>query len=322
MILASIGMLAGLGGLICGGYALNRAQAATSDSRTLAARAAAVGAAGTDPRAVRDVAVLHYDALEEMSGARSFSLALLNSDGDGVVVTSINGRTESRTYAKAITRGDADTLLSPEEYRVIRSARLGNGVGSGVPVKVPPPTPSGDDARGDAEADDQPVTVLPGDEDADESDGSMGADGVKGAEEAKGTEDTEGGKVAEDVKGAEDVKDAEGAKSAKGAGDVKVAEDAKDVKGAGEPEAAKAAEDSSDSEDAGRADGAKGPDGAADASAGDPKDGAAAADAAAEADSGEDGHADDGDRSDEDGDDDTGDGERSGRGPRLRSSKA
>ncbi|MFE3461447.1 DUF4446 family protein [Nocardiopsis aegyptia] len=175
-ILASIGMLAGLGGLICGGYALTRARAVTSDSQALADRAAAAGAAGTDPRAVRDVAVLHYDALEEMSGARSFSLAMLNSDGDGVVLTSINGRTESRTYAKAITRGDAESLLSPEEYRVIRSARLGDGVGSGIPVTVPRPTPSGDAAK-DADApDDLRVTVLDADEDAEDADASTEAE--------------------------------------------------------------------------------------------------------------------------------------------------
>ncbi|WP_369800974.1 DUF4446 family protein [Nocardiopsis sp. NRRL B-16309] len=187
-ILASIGMLAGLGGLICGGYALTRARAVTSDSQVLADRAAAAAAAGTDPRAVRDVAVLHYDALEEMSGARSFSLAMLNSDGDGVVVTSINGRTESRTYAKAITRGDAETLLSPEEYRVIRSARLGDGVGSGLPVTVPRPAPSGDAAPdGDAQdgdaPDDQRVTVLPGDEDPKDAEDAGAGDGTaeKGA---------------------------------------------------------------------------------------------------------------------------------------------
>ena len=196
-------MLAGLGGLICGGYALNRARTVTSDSQALADRAAAAGVARTDPRAVRDVAVLHYDALEEMSGARSFSLAMLNSDGDGVVVTSINGRTESRTYAKAITRGDAGTLLSPEEYRVIRSARLGDCVGSGLPAPVPRPTPSGDSAKdgaaedGDAkdadlkdgdEKDDKRVTVLSGEDDSAEADE---ADGVEAAGDSDSDPDSD-----------------------------------------------------------------------------------------------------------------------------------
>lgn len=136
--MASIALLIGLGGLALGVYALYRTREVRGEYRALAQRALAVNASGADPRAVRDVAVLHYDALEEMSGARSFSLAMLNAHGDGVVVTSINGRTETRTYAKAVTRGEADHLLSPEEYRVIRSARLGNGIGSGMPEPAAP----------------------------------------------------------------------------------------------------------------------------------------------------------------------------------------
>ncbi|MFC9088924.1 DUF4446 family protein [Nocardiopsis dassonvillei] len=150
-ILALTGMLSGLGALALGWHALSRTRVVGSESQALAQRAAAVSASGVDPFAVRDVAVLHYDALEEMSGARSFSLALLNSEGDGVVVTSINGRTESRTYAKAVVGGECDTLLSPEEYRVVRSARLGEGVGAAATAGGPP-------ARAASSAGGQPVT--------------------------------------------------------------------------------------------------------------------------------------------------------------------
>ena len=55
-----------------------------------------------DPRAFRDLAVVRYDALSEMSGQLSFSVALLNALGDGVVLSSINGRTETCTYAKIV----------------------------------------------------------------------------------------------------------------------------------------------------------------------------------------------------------------------------
>ncbi|QBI51909.1 DUF4446 family protein [Streptomonospora litoralis] len=118
--------LAGLTGLALGAYALLRTRAVVADCRALVHRLLPDGS-GLDARAVRDVAVVRYDALEEMSGARSFSLALLNAAGDGVVVTSINGRTESRTYAKTIEQGRAEEALSPEEYRAIRAARLGQG---------------------------------------------------------------------------------------------------------------------------------------------------------------------------------------------------
>lgn len=173
-ILASIALLAGAGGLALGVYALNRAREVRGEYQALAQRALAVNTSGADPRAVRDVAVLHYDALEEMSGARSFSLAMLNSHGDGVVFTSINGRTETRTYAKAVNRGEADHLLSPEEYRVIRSARLGNGVGAALPEPVapePPTSATADDSEAGETADADPeegsetlVTVVQGPE--------------------------------------------------------------------------------------------------------------------------------------------------------------
>ena len=146
--LAIIGMLSGLGALALAGFTLFRARTLEGEARTLMNRTVTVQNSGVDPQAVRDVAVLHYDALEEMSGARSFSLALLNSQGDGVIVTSINGRTESRTYAKEIIRGDAESLLSNEEYRVLRAARLGNGVGGShsralEPEAMAPVTPAG-----------------------------------------------------------------------------------------------------------------------------------------------------------------------------------
>lgn len=137
-ILAATGALTGLSGLVLGGYALLRIRGIGAEAQTMANRAVAVSASGTDPRGLRDVAVHHYDALEEMSGARSFSLAVLDSQGDGVVLTSINGRNQSRTYAKALVRGEAESLLSPEEYRAVRAARLGHGVGTSGPQGAGP----------------------------------------------------------------------------------------------------------------------------------------------------------------------------------------
>jgi hypothetical protein len=89
----------------------------------------AVGSRGTvDPRALRDVAIVRYDALHEMSGQLSFSLALLNAVGDGVVLSSINGRAETRTYAKSVRAGKGVQELSPEEAQAVHSARLGTGL--------------------------------------------------------------------------------------------------------------------------------------------------------------------------------------------------
>ncbi len=88
----------------------------------------AVGSRGTvDPHALRDVAIVRYDALQEMSGQLSFSLALLNAVGDGVVLSSINGRAETRTYAKPVRAGKGVQQLSPEEAQAVHSAQLGTG---------------------------------------------------------------------------------------------------------------------------------------------------------------------------------------------------
>jgi hypothetical protein len=75
--------------------------------------------------AVRHVAVVRYDAFADMGGRLSFSAALLDDAGDGLVLTSINGRTETRTYAKAVRAGVSEHTLSPEEEQSIRLARGG-----------------------------------------------------------------------------------------------------------------------------------------------------------------------------------------------------
>ena len=49
---------------------------------------------------LRHVAVVRYDAFGDMGGRLSFSAALLDENGDGVVISSIHARGESRTYAK------------------------------------------------------------------------------------------------------------------------------------------------------------------------------------------------------------------------------
>jgi hypothetical protein len=73
--------------------------------------------------ALRHLAVVRYDAFEEMGGQLSWSLALLDDGGDGVVLTSIRGRNEARTYAKSVTTWRSDQDLSPEETEAIAHAR-------------------------------------------------------------------------------------------------------------------------------------------------------------------------------------------------------
>lgn len=72
--------------------------------------------------AIQHFHLVRYDAFEDMGGRLSFSAALLDEHGDGLVVTSINGRTETRTYAKPIRNRQSDHNLSDEEREAIAGA--------------------------------------------------------------------------------------------------------------------------------------------------------------------------------------------------------
>ena len=71
---------------------------------------------------VRHVGAVRYDAFEDVGGRLSFSCALLDDHGTGVVVTSINGRQDTSVYAKPITAGRSSYNLSVEEEEAIRQA--------------------------------------------------------------------------------------------------------------------------------------------------------------------------------------------------------
>ncbi|HEX5494797.1 MAG TPA: DUF4446 family protein [Mycobacteriales bacterium] len=83
--------------------------------------------------AVRRVALVRYDAFPDVGGRMSFSVALLADDRNGVVLTAINGRHETRMYAKRIVGGTAEQDISPEEREAIAEA-LGTGPVARQPV--------------------------------------------------------------------------------------------------------------------------------------------------------------------------------------------
>jgi outer membrane murein-binding lipoprotein Lpp len=74
--------------------------------------------------AVRRLAVVRYDAFGDMGGRLSWSMAVLDDGGNGVVVTSIHGRSDARTYAKNVVQWSGDQQLSPEEADAIQQAKL------------------------------------------------------------------------------------------------------------------------------------------------------------------------------------------------------
>lgn len=80
------------------------------------------GSQGGQAAALRNVALVRYDAFSDMAGRLSFSLALLDEHGDGVAISAIAGQTDTRVYAKGVTGGKGEHELSPEERQAVESA--------------------------------------------------------------------------------------------------------------------------------------------------------------------------------------------------------
>ncbi len=74
-------------------------------------------------QSLRNVAVVRYDAFGDMGGRLSFSCAVVDDVGDGLVFSSIHARGESRTYAKGIVGGASQITLTPEEQQALSAAR-------------------------------------------------------------------------------------------------------------------------------------------------------------------------------------------------------
>jgi hypothetical protein len=109
--------------------AISSTRRETADLRRqiMTARQELDGARADLADALRHVAVVRYDAFGDMGGRLSFTAALLDDAGDGLVLTSIHGRSEARTYAKGVKGGKSEQSLSPEEEQSIELALKGPG---------------------------------------------------------------------------------------------------------------------------------------------------------------------------------------------------
>ncbi|HZO58556.1 MAG TPA: DUF4446 family protein [Solirubrobacterales bacterium] len=77
---------------------------------------------GRIQRSISKTAVVRYDAYGEMSGRQSSSMALLDDNGTGVVLSSILHREQARMYVKGVRDGRSEIELSPEEDEAVRTA--------------------------------------------------------------------------------------------------------------------------------------------------------------------------------------------------------
>jgi len=73
-------------------------------------------------RFLQGVALERYNAFPDTSGELSFSLAVLDAQSDGWVITGLYGRESHRVYAKPISRGISTYPLTQEEKKAIERA--------------------------------------------------------------------------------------------------------------------------------------------------------------------------------------------------------
>ena len=67
-------------------------------------------------------AIVRYDAYESAGGRQSASVALLDANRSGVVLSAIQGRDYARVYVKELDQGKASVALSPEEQQAVERA--------------------------------------------------------------------------------------------------------------------------------------------------------------------------------------------------------
>ena len=91
---------------------------------------------------VQKVGIVRYNAFDDVGSDLSFSIALLDDNDDGVVISGLYSRESSINYAKPISSGKSRYALSAEELKAIdiarknsRSAFLNAGDYSGIPDK-------------------------------------------------------------------------------------------------------------------------------------------------------------------------------------------
>jgi hypothetical protein len=105
---------------------LDKVYSVARDLDELGARTAVVEVA--QRRALQRTGLVRFNPFEDTGGNQSFALAILDAQGNGIVVSSLHSRTGTRVYGKAITGGRAETTLSDEEGEALQRA-LASGTG-------------------------------------------------------------------------------------------------------------------------------------------------------------------------------------------------
>jgi len=68
---------------------------------------------------LQNTGIVRFDAFEDVGGEQSFALVLLDGNKNGVALSSLYARHDSRVYAKAISSGKGERPLSEEEQHAL-----------------------------------------------------------------------------------------------------------------------------------------------------------------------------------------------------------
>ena len=79
---------------------------------------------------IAHTSVIRYDAMNELSGQQSSTVALLDERQTGVVISSILHRDQARVYVKRVQDGNPEYELSPEEQQAVETAIEGTPAGA------------------------------------------------------------------------------------------------------------------------------------------------------------------------------------------------
>ncbi len=77
---------------------------------------------GLSQRSIQKVGVVRFNPFSDTGGDQSFAIALLDADGNGLVLSSLHGRADTRIFAKQVQAGRSKHALSDEEQDAIRKA--------------------------------------------------------------------------------------------------------------------------------------------------------------------------------------------------------
>lgn len=72
---------------------------------------------------LKKVGIVNFDAFDDVTGKLSFSLALLNNNNDGIILTSLYGHNSCNTYLRDVVSGETPIKLLDEEKQALEKAK-------------------------------------------------------------------------------------------------------------------------------------------------------------------------------------------------------